>query len=80
MKVYCKRTFIGDGNDIKWSRDKYYETLIPERYEMENGVYMYVKVNNHTLVSAVPFSKSKFDKYFIDIKEIRNGKIDQILE
>jgi hypothetical protein len=79
LKAYCKRTVINENNKVRWSRDKYYKTMNPEDYEMENGVYMYVMMDQHQKM-YYPLSKRDFDKYFINIDEIRSGKIDQILE
>jgi hypothetical protein len=78
LKAYCKRTVINEDNKIKWSRDKYYLTMTPDDYEIENGVYIYVLMENrHQMFS--PLSRRDFDKYFIGIDEIRSDKIDKIL-
>ena len=79
MKAYCKRTVLNENNKIKWGRDKYYLTMTPEDYEIENGVYIYVLMEQHNEMFC-PLSKKDFDKYFIGIDEIRSGKIDKILE
>lgn len=80
MKAYCKRTVINENsNKIRWSRDKYYQTKTPDDYELNNGVYMYVIVEDHKKL-YYPLSKKDFDRYFIGVDEIRNNKIKQILD
>ena len=78
MKAYCKRTVINENNKIRWSRDTYYKTMTPEEYESENGIHIYVMMENHTKM-FYPLSTKDFDKYFIGIDEIRSSKIEEIL-
>jgi hypothetical protein len=78
LKAYCKRTFINN-DEIRWGRDKYYQTITPEDYEVENGIHIYILMENH-IQKFYPLSKKDFDKYFIGIDEIRSSKIEKILK
>jgi len=78
LKALCKRTFFYD-NELKWIRENYYETMIPSDYESENGVYIYVKFGENPK-SYYPLNKSRYDKHFVGIDEIRNEKIENVLK
>ena len=79
MKVYCKRTkFHQEGPDtftsVKWEKDKWYEFIKPHGYE-SNYIYGYIK--NTTLSESI--SKSDFDKYFYTQRELRDIRINKII-
>lgn len=86
MKVLCKRTYIErlktisnnktlPFNVTRWSKNKFYEVEIDD-FERECGVY-YIVYSETNIKHAL--KKSQFDKYFIDIDELRDEKIEQIL-
>jgi len=90
LKVYCKRTFFEkntysysiNGKEygeswVKWQKDKYYLFRIPEDIERSMGIHYYIKSERESL--WYPIKKKEFDKYFTDIDELRNNKIEQIL-
>ena len=76
MKVYCKRTYFNDDDSVRWSRNTYYEFIIPDKYPIIVGIYYYIK---DAIGADHPITKQNFDKYFIDIDELRNNKINEIL-
>ena len=89
MIVYCKRTYFErnlntypiNGKDYgehwsKWIKGKYYKIRIPEDYERRVGVYYYMENERESFWS--PIKVSEFDKYFIDVDQLREEKIDQI--
>ena len=68
----------------KWEIGKYYEARNPSTLEKQFGILYYIsteKCYDKTLKSYTwsPIRKSDFNKYFIDIDELRNEKIDKIL-
>lgn len=90
MKIFCKRTYFEKNLNIypingktygehwpKWIRGKYYKIRIPEDYERRVGVYYYTEDERHLQWS--PIKVSEFNKYFIDVDQLREEKIDQIL-
>ena len=74
MKVLCKRTYIEE--HIKFTKGKYYNVKTPEKHESELGVYYHIQSENK-LWNYVKYKD--FQKYFIDIAELRESKIDEIL-
>lgn len=91
MKIYCKRTVFEKNTNtypvngkeygeswVKWEKDKYYGFKIPEDIERSMGIHYYIKTERESLWS--PIKKKEFDKYFTDIDELRNNKIEQILQ
>lgn len=99
-KVLCKRTYMErirttSGKNIRWCKDKYYQLVTPNEFEIKNGIYCYIQIEegcdpkevydfwNIKSESGgffVKMTKKEFDKYFIDIDEIRDIKIKQILD
>ena len=90
MEVYCKRTVFEKNTNsypingkeygeswVKWQKDKYYRFNIPEDIERSMGILYYIKSERESL--WYPIKKKEFDKYFTDIDELRNNKIEQIL-
>jgi len=90
VKVYCKRTYLDTNENFfkirgkgygesyaKWEKDRYYLIRIPEEIEREMGILYYIKTEVNDIWS--PIKKKVFDKYFTDIDELRNNKIDKIL-
>jgi hypothetical protein len=90
LKVYCKRTFFEkntysysiNGKEygeswVKWEKDKYYLFRIPEDIERSVGIHYYIESERESFWS--PIKKKEFNKYFTDIDELRNNKIEQIL-
>lgn len=91
MKVYCKRTFFeknwnsytingkGYGQEwAKWLKGKFYSFRIPQSYERQVGVYYILENERESFWS--PIKEKEFFKYFIDIDQLRQEKIDQILD
>lgn len=73
MRVLCKRTLLDGYTFIK---GKYYNIKIPEEHERKVGVYYHIQSEN----KSWNYIKVKdFQKYFIDIDQLRNNKIDEIL-
>lgn len=71
MKVMCKRTyFVPDIKDPLFEKHKYYEVLD------KGDFYLEIKQKNG---ESVLFNKKNFDKFFIDINELRDNKINEIL-
>ena len=90
MKVYCKRTYLDTNQNFfkirgkgygesyaKWEKDKYYSIRLPHEIEIEMGILYYIQTEVENSYS--PIKKKVFDKYFTDIDELRNNKIEQIL-
>ena len=90
MKVYCKRTYLETNTNFfkirdkgygesyaKWEKGKLYSIRMPESIEREMGIWYYTQ----TEVTDIwyPIKKKDFDKYFTDIDELRNNKIESIL-
>ena len=84
MKVLCKRTYFERvGHDIRWEKGKLYEMEFPSELERDAGVYCHIQDNisiYHPYITYSIVRKSEFDKYFIEIDENRNNKIEQILK
>jgi len=91
LKVYCKRTYLDTNQNFfkirgkgygesyaKWEKNKYYSIRLPQDIERKMGIFYYIQteVNED---SYSPIKKKEFEKYFIDIDELRNNKIEQIL-
>lgn len=85
MKVLCKRTYMErikvvseDKFRCRWGRDKYYDAYSPNEFESNVGIYYILESDVKS--RTYPLKKIEFDKYFIDIDEIRNDRIEQILK
>jgi hypothetical protein len=91
VKVYCKRTYLDTNQNFfkirgkgygesyaKWEKDKYYSMRLPEQIEREMGILYYIQTEVTENIWS-PIKKKEFDKYFTDIDELRNNKIEQIL-
>ena len=71
MKVMCKRTyFVPDIKVPLFEKNKYYEVLD------KGSAFLEIKQKNG---ESVLFNKKNFDKFFIDIDELRDNKINEIL-
>ena len=86
MKVCCKRTYFFDDGSIKWKKDCWYEFTKAEGFE-SNYVYGYIKHqfedSNPNIILAgykESISKSNFNKYFWNQKELRDIRIQEILK
>jgi hypothetical protein len=90
VKVFCKRTYFEKNSNfypingknygenwVKWQKGKYYKVRIPEDYEKSVGVFY--KIESERESFWLPIKEKEFNKYFIDIDELRNNKIDKIL-
>jgi ABC-type Na+ transport system ATPase subunit NatA len=81
MIVYCKRTFfeknLNNEECVKWFKDKYYNVRKPKDYESKVGVFYIIESERESF--WYPITEKEFHKYFIDIDELRNEKIDRIL-
>lgn len=74
MKVFCKRTYIEE--HIKFIKGKYYSVELPEKHESDLGIYYHIQ-SEKKLWNFI--KKKDFFKYFIDIDQLRESKIDEIL-
>lgn len=82
MKVLCKRTYFERvGHSIRWEKNKYYDVVLPNKLEEQTGIY-YLIFDKELMgfETYSPIRRSEFDKYFIDIDQNRNDKIEQILK
>ena len=71
MKAMCKRTyFVPDIKEPIFKKNKYYEVLDKGDFFLE------IKQKNG---ESVLFNKKNFDKFFVDIDELRDNKINEIL-
>lgn len=90
MIVFCKRTFFETNLNLfkirdkgyvetypRWEKGKFYSIRMPESIEREMGIWYYIKTEVVDIWS--PIKKSDFDKFFTDIDELRNNKIESIL-
>ncbi len=74
-------------NWAKWENGKYYEARTPNDLESQFGIVYYIEsereyTENGSLTKSYiwsPIKKSEFNKYFIDVDQLRNQKIDKIL-
>lgn len=91
MKVYCKRTYFTKNLNIYpingknygdyyavWSKGDYYKARIPRSHEKEVGVHLLIESNRESFWTAI--KEKEFKKHFIDVNELRDYKIDKILE
>ncbi len=78
VKVYCKRTmFVANEKLVICSKGKLYQVFEPTDFELSSGICFWVKGE---LEEKVPLTNKYFDKYFCTIEEMRNNKINNILE
>jgi uncharacterized membrane protein len=71
MKVLCKRTYFTHENNLPvFEKDKYYSIIEKNDYSISiknnKGVVVFLNANT-------------FNRYFIDINELRDKKINEIL-
>lgn len=72
MKVMCKRTyFVSDMNVPLFKKNKYYEIL-------EKGDFFLKMMTEDR--SDIIFNRKNFDKFFIDISELRDIKINEVFK
>lgn len=72
---------------IKWEKGKYYDVTTPNELESKFGIVYYIEsereyTENNSLKKSYswsPIKKSEFKKYFIDVDEIRQEKINTLL-
>ena len=91
MKVFCKRTYFqknynsfpvcgknyGESYAL-WKKGKYYNFRLPVDYEIEVGIHYIIESENPT--AYTPIKKEEFGKYFLDIDQLREEKINIILQ
>jgi hypothetical protein len=71
-------------NYVEWERGKFYNFRIPDDYErggnseMFSGIYYYIETEVEGVSS--PIKEKEFRKYFMDVDELRNDKINEILK
>jgi len=69
---------------IEWKRGKYYKFRVPHDYEkgghteMFPGIYLYIESERESF--WVPIKETDFRKHFKDVDELRNEKIEKLLE
>ena len=81
MKALCKRTFIteypvGDKKEILFEKNKIYNVI--EYYKILNKLILTIKTGNKNL-NMWSLTETEFNKYFISIDELRDNKINEIL-
>lgn len=90
MKLICKRTFFKENVNsfpinkklygdkyVAFQNGKIYSYRLPKDYEKSVGVYLIVESERKDY--WLPVKKSEYDKYFLNLDENRNKKIDEIL-
>ncbi len=90
MKLYCKRTFFKNNLNaypmngklynqeyIAFKKGRIYSYRKPKQYEKEVGVYMIVESERTDF--WLPIKRLDYDRYFTEIEEHRNNKINEIL-
>jgi hypothetical protein len=90
MRLYCKRTFFKVNLNaypvvgklygqkyIAFKKNKIYSCKEPQKYEKDIGIYLIVE--SERIDFWLPIKKSEYDKYFLNLEEIRNNKINEIL-
>lgn len=78
LRIYCKRTmFVINDKRVICSKGKMYEVFEPTNFESTSGICLWVKGE---LDEDVPLTNKIFEKYFCTIEEMRNNKINNILE
>lgn len=91
MKVYCKRTYLIQNNNsypvngkkygeyyAVWKKGEYYKVRIPADYEKSVGVYY--KIESERESFWTPVKEKEFKKHFVDVDELRQYKINKILQ
>ena len=91
MKVFCKRTFFQKNTNsfpisgknygetyVLWKKGKFYNIRLPQEYEKAVGIYYIVESEDVTIYT--PVKKKEFEKYFTDIDQLREEKINIILQ
>ena len=91
MKVYCKRTYLTQNTNTYqilgksygesyavWEKGKFYQFRQPKDYEKEVGVYYLIESERESFWN--PIKEKEFRKYFIDVDELRQNKINEILK
>jgi hypothetical protein len=90
LKLLCKRTFFKENLNaypvegklygeeyVAFKNGKIYRYKEPEDYEKSVGVYLIVESERKDF--WLPIKKSDYNKYFINLEENRNNKINEIL-
>jgi hypothetical protein len=90
LKLLCKRTFFKENLNaypvegklygeeyIAFKNGQIYRYKEPEDYEKSIGVYLIVESERKDF--WLPIKKSDYNKYFINLEENRNNKINEIL-
>jgi hypothetical protein len=75
MKVFCKRTFIQD-ECILFKKNNTYDTQSVRDHEKE--FFVHIKVLSEKQI-FMPLMRKTFDKYFSTIQEVRDNRINQII-
>ena len=91
MKVFCKRTYFQKNTNsfaisgknygetyVLWKKGKFYNIRLPQEYEKAVGIY-YIVESEHPSIYT-PVKKKEFMKYFTDIDQLREEKINIILQ
>jgi hypothetical protein len=90
LKLLCKRTFFKENLNaypvegklygeeyVAFKNGQIYRYKEPEDYEKSVGVYLIVESERKDF--WLPIKKSDYNKYFINLEENRNNKINEIL-
>lgn len=90
MKLLCKRTFFKENVNaypikgklygdkyVAFQNGKIYSCKEPEDYEKSVGVYLIVESERTDF--WLPIKKSDYEKYFLNLEDNRDKKIDEIL-
>lgn len=77
MNVYCKRNFFQSGETkAKWIKGKYYK--VGELTDWELELDFYTVIESEFSIHS-PINKKEFHKYFTQVDDLRDNKIDEIL-
>jgi len=88
LRVYCKRNYFEKNSYqingksygeywIKWKKGEYYKIRMPQNHEKELGIYYIIECKRESFWLTI--KEKEFHRYFTDIPELRNSKIEKIL-
>lgn len=69
--------FSNDNKDVICTKGKIYQTIPSSDFESKTGICFWIK---NELGENIPLTLKLFDKFFTTIDEMRNFKINQILD
>lgn len=69
--------FDPDDNSVMCAKGKIYQTTPPSEFEYKSGLILWSQSESG---EKIPLTMNIFDKYFTTIDEMRNSKINEILD